>query len=200
LPPSNFVRTGGGLASAAAGLLLLFGHLLDLGGDREYDTVLGGNLVLAAHVVLVFALVALYVAQAEQSGLLGSLGVVLNVVGTTLVCGVVMVEIAGASGAEVDTVLGAGLPSVLALLGGLAFLIGLILFGTATMRTGVFPRWAGLLLIVGDVVFGAGSFTGAAATIFEILGAALTCAALVWLGLSLLAESGTSARRPAHVS
>jgi hypothetical protein len=196
----NLVRTGGGLASTAAGLLLLLGHLLDLGGDPEYGTVLGGTLVLMAHVVLVFALVALYAAQAEQSGLLGSLGMVLSVVGTTLVSGVVLVEIAGASGAEVDAVLGAGLPGALALLGGLAFLIGLILFGAATMRAGVFPRWAGLLLIVGDVVFGLGSFAGSAATIFEILGAALTCAALVWLGFSLLSGSGTSARRPARVS
>jgi hypothetical protein len=106
--------------------------------------VLGGTLVLTAHVVLIFVLVALYAAQAEQSGLLGSLGMVLSVVGTTLVSGVVLVEIAGASGTEVDAVLGA-----LALLGGLAFLIGLILFG-------------------------AGSFAGSAATIFEI-----TCAAFV---------------------
>jgi hypothetical protein len=50
---------------------------------------------------------------------------------------------------------------VLALLGGLAFLIGLILFGIATMQAGVFPRLAGLLLIVRDVVFGTVSFAGA---------------------------------------
>jgi hypothetical protein len=200
MPPSNLVRLGGGLANVVAGILLLLGHLLGLGGDPEYGTVLGGILVLTAHVTLVFALVALYAVQAEQSGLLGSLGMVLGVVGTTLVSGVVLVEIASASGAEVDAVLGAGLPSALALLGGLAFLIGLIVFGVATMRAGVFPRLAGLLLIVGDMVFGAGSFAGAAATIFEIVGALITCAALVWLGFSLLSGSGTSAGQPARVS
>jgi hypothetical protein len=68
------------------------------GGDPAYGTVLGGALVLTAHVVLVFAIVALYAAQAEQSGLLGSVGMVLGVVGTTLVSGVVLVEISGASG------------------------------------------------------------------------------------------------------
>ena len=125
---------------------------------------------------------------------------VLSVVGTTLVSGVVLVEIAGASGTEVDAVLGAGLPRALALLGGLAFLIGLILFGAATMRAGVFLRWAGLLLIVGDVVFGLGGFAGSAATIFEIIGALIICAAFVWLGLSLLSGSGASARQPTHVS
>jgi hypothetical protein len=162
--------------------------------------------VLAAHVVLVFALVGLYAAQAERSGLLGSLGMVLSVVGTILVSGVVLVEIAGASGAEVEDVLGAGLSAALVLLGGLAFLIGLILFGVATMGAGVFPRWAGLLLslllIVGDVVFGAGGFAGAAATIFEVVGVLITCAAFVWLGLSLLSEasSGMPSGRTARVS
>ena len=139
----SLVRTGGRLASAAAGLLLLLGHILDVRGDPEYGTVLGGTLVLTAHVVLVFALVALWAAQSERSGLLGSLGMVLGVVGTTLVSGVVMVEIAGASGVEVDAVLGASLPSVLALLGGLAFLIGPILFGVATMRGACCPAGQG---------------------------------------------------------
>jgi hypothetical protein len=162
--------------------------------------VLGGTLVLTAHVVLVFAIVALYAAQAEQSGLLGSVGIVLGVVGTTLVSGVVLVEISGASGAEVDALLESGIPSALALLGGLAFLVGLILFGAATMRAGVFPCRAGLLLIAGDVVFGLGSFAGSAAKIFEIIGAAITCAAFVWLGLSLLSGSGASARQPTRVS
>ncbi len=198
MPSENLVRTGGGLASAAAGVLLLLGHLLDVGGDPQHGTVLGGGLVLTAHLTLVFGLVALWSAQAERGGLLGSLGMVLGVVGTTLVCGVVLVEIAGASGAEVDAVLGAGLPAALALLAGLSFLIGLILFGAATVRAGVFPRLAGLLLIAGDVVFGSGSFAGSAATIFEILGAAITCAALVWLGASLLSGSGATAGRPAR--
>jgi hypothetical protein len=69
--PSKLVRTGGGLVSAAAGILLLLGHLLDFGGDPEYGTVLGGTLVLAAHVGLVFALVALWAAQARQSRMVG---------------------------------------------------------------------------------------------------------------------------------
>ncbi len=200
MPSSNLIWRGGGLASAAAGLLLLLGHLFDLGGNSEYGTVLGGSLVLTAHVVLVFGLVALYAAQVEQSGLLGALGMVLGVVGTTLVSGVVLVEIAGASGAEVENVLGAGLPGALALLGGLAFLIGLILFGAATMRAGVFPRWAAILLIVGDVVFGLGSFAGSAANVFEIVGASITCVALLWLGLSLLSGGTASAGQSTRVS
>lgn len=71
----------------------MIGHLLNLGGDPEYGTVLDSNSVLAAHVLLDFALVALYSAQAERSGVPGILGMVLGVTGTTLVCEVVLVEV-----------------------------------------------------------------------------------------------------------
>jgi hypothetical protein len=198
---SNLVRLGGGLASAAAGVLLVVGHILNLGGDPDYGTVLGASLVLTAHVVLVFALVALYAALAERSGLLGSLGMVLSVVGTTLASAVIFVEIAGASGTDVGAVLGAGVTGALSVLGGLAFFIGLIVFGIATMRAGVFPRWAGLLLIVGDVVFAAGSFLKPAAPTIFVIGALITCAGLVWLGLTLLSgpSGGVSSRQSAHV-
>jgi hypothetical protein len=71
------------------------------------------------------------------------------------------------------------------------------------MRAGVFPRWAGPLLIVGDVVFGAGSFAGAAASIVFVFGALITCAGFVWLGLSLLLSGSRSSvsapPRPARV-
>lgn len=40
---------------------------------------------LTAHVLLVFGLVALYAAQAQQNGLPGAPGMILGVVGTTVV-------------------------------------------------------------------------------------------------------------------
>ena len=92
---SGLVRLGGGLASIVAGVLLLLGHVLNLGGDPEYGTVLGSSSVLAAHILLVFALVALYAAQVERSGSPGVFGMVLSVIGTTL-----------ASGADVEAVTG----------------------------------------------------------------------------------------------
>src|SRR5919199_1033596 len=96
---------GTGLASVAGGILLVAGHLLDLGGHPRYGTVLGQSLVLAAHLVLVFALVGLYAAQARRSGLLGSVGMVVSVLSTALVSSIVLVEIAGAAGTDVEAVL-----------------------------------------------------------------------------------------------
>jgi hypothetical protein len=98
MSPSAAIRWGGGLTSVAAGVLLLLGHIVNLGGATEYGTVLGAVLVLSAHALLVFALVALWAVQAEPSGPLGAAGMVLSVVGTTLNCAAVLAEIAGASG------------------------------------------------------------------------------------------------------
>jgi hypothetical protein len=197
---SEAIRWGGGLTSVAAGLLLLLGHTVNLGGDPEYGTVLGEALVLSAHALLVFALVALWAIQAERSGSLGALGMVLSVLGTTLNCAAVLAEIAGASGADVEAVVGQGVSGTITLLGGLAFLIGLILFGVAIMRARVLPRWLGPLLILGDVVFAVGTFAGSAALIVEVLGALITCTAFVWLGLALLSASDTPVQRTAQVS
>lgn len=184
----------------AAGLLLLLGHLVNLGGDPEYGKVLGETLVLSAHALLVFALIALWAVQAERSGSLGAVGMVLSVLGTTLNCAAVLAEIAGASGADVDPVVSEGVSGTITLLGGLAFLIGLILFGIATMRAGVLPRWAGPLLVLGDVVFAVGTFAGSAALLVEVLGALITCAAFVWLGLALLSTGDAPLSRSARVS
>src|SRR5439155_18883699 len=108
------------------------------------------------------------------------------VLGTTLNCAAIFVEIAGAAGRDVDAVLTSGVTGALTLLGGLAFFIGLILLGVAIWRAGVFPRWVGLVLIAGNVVFAAGSFGGSAAPIVEVAGAVLTGAAFAWLGWALL--------------
>ncbi len=202
MPLSNLVRAGGGLTSAAAGILLALGHIFNLGGNPAYGTVLGTSLVFIAHVILVFALVAIYSAQSERSGPLGSWGMVLSVLGTTLASAVVFVEIAGASGVDVEPVLGTGAPAIIDLLGSLGFFIGLILFGVAVMRAGVFARWAGLLLIVGDIVFAVGSFAGSAAPVVFVIGGVITGAGFAWLGLSLLSGQRRSlpARQSARVS
>ena len=117
MSPSAAIRWGGGLTSVAAGVLLLLGHIVNLGGDPEYGTVLGEVLVLSAHALLVFALVSLWAVQAEPSGSLGAAGMVLSVLGTTLNCAGVLAEIAGASGADVDPVIGQGVPGTITLLG-----------------------------------------------------------------------------------
>src|SRR5918993_5682774 len=94
---SNLIRWGGGLACVVAGFLLAIGQIVNLlVGDREFGAVLGGNLVLIAHVLLIFAFMALYRAQARRSGVLGVLGMAMGIIGTALVVTIVFVTTAGA--------------------------------------------------------------------------------------------------------
>jgi len=64
----------------------------------------------------------------------------------------------------------------------------------------VLPRWAGPILILGDVVLAVGTFAGSTALIVEVLGALITCTALVWLGLALLSASDTPLQGTARVN
>ena len=68
--------------------------------------------------------------------------------GATLASGEILVAISGVSGAEGEAAASAGVWGVLALLGGLASLIGVMLFGAAAMRGDGVPRWAGVRLVV----------------------------------------------------
>jgi hypothetical protein len=110
---------------------------------------------------------------------------ILSVLGTALVSCVVLVEIAGAGGTAVENVLAGGIAGMLAPLAGLGFFVGWLLFALGTMRARAFPRGAGLLVMVGDLVFGARSTAGVAAPLLVIGGAILTGAGFIWLGLLL---------------
>jgi hypothetical protein len=180
---------GSGVASIAAGLFLMLGHLVDGGASGAGTTVTGLSMVLAAHLLMVLALVGSYAAQASRMRLVGPLGMILSVLGTALVSGVVLVEIAGAGGAAVEDVLAGGAAGMLAMLAGLGFFVGLLLFAIGMIRARVFPRGAALLLIAGDLVFAAASFAGTAASLLIVGGAILTGAGFAWLGLLLLARA-----------
>jgi len=180
---------GSGVASITAGILLMLGHLVDSGASGTGTTVGGLSMVLAAHLLMVLALVGSYAAQASRMRLVGPLGMLLSVLGTALVSGVVLVEMAAAGGAAVERVLAGGVAGTLAMLAGLGFFVGLLLFAIGTMRARVFPRGAGLLLIAGDLVFAAASAAGTAAPLLIIGGAILTGAGFIWLGLSLLTQA-----------
>jgi hypothetical protein len=181
---SNLVRSGGGLASAVAGVLLVAGHLLDLGGDPEYGAreVPGARRPRAARLRPRSALRR--PGGKERSS--GDSGDGARRGGNDA-------RLRGSPGRDLWGLRGGGGRRARSgrlgharRAGGFAFFFGLILFGLATMRAGVFPRWAGLLLIAGDVVFAAGDLAGPAAPMVFVLGAALTCAGFVWLGLALL--------------
>jgi hypothetical protein len=85
------------------------------------------------------------------------------------------------------------------------FVVGLVLLGIATMRARVFPQWAGLLLIVGVVVFGI-SFVisifglGALASVLSSVSGVLGLLGLGWMGYALWTEKGEGEAVPQPVA
>jgi hypothetical protein len=153
MAPAKLIWRGGGPASVMAGILLATGQITNLfRGDPQFDTVLGGNLILIAHVLLIFAFIALYGAQAGRSGVLGLLGTAMGVLGTTLIVTIVFADTAGAHSARapptddvssvrstIPEAAGWILDSAYSVLGPPFFTVGLMLFGLATMALAGFP-------------------------------------------------------------
>lgn len=155
----------GGLAAIGSALLALLSFVLYLvivGGDRLSEAAtsaaffLPSGAQLLATALLLIGLVALFARQAGAFGALGLAGFALALLGTTLAAGAawsqvfVVPRLAEVAPAVADR----GSGSVLAgfLLSYLLFGAGWLLFGVATLRTRLFPRWAVILLIVGAVV------------------------------------------------
>jgi hypothetical protein len=149
-----------------------------------------------------FGLTGLYTRQVEQSGWLGFIGYLVLTLWLAMVMGFTFIEVfilpilASASPAFVEGFVGmftgtpssidlGALPTIWAISGPL-YLLGGIVFGIATFRAGVFPRWAGVLLAVGTAA-------GPAAILFppDYVGlvAVPVGIALAWLGYALWSES-----------
>jgi hypothetical protein len=184
-----------------AGLLYASGALLHPVGENLV-AVNSGNWVIS-HVVywvsvLLFqlGLVGLYAHQAEQTGWLGLVGFVLAFVGSALVGSTVLMAstllplIAGEAPAILEQAMTP--PDFLLPVFVLGFGLGWTLFGIATMRAGVFPRWAGLLLILGVTLFmisEAAPFEAELAHLLVTFGDIIFGFGLVWLGKALWSKS-----------
>ncbi len=187
------------VASAVLGVLSLVLYVAVVGGGRISEAAtsaaffLPSGSQLLAMVLLLVGLVGLFARQVEVFGALGLAGFFLAVVGTALAAGAlwsqvfVVPRLAEAAPEVADR----GEGSVLAgfLLSFLLFGVGWAVFGAATLRARVFPRWAAVLLIVGAVV-----------SILPLPSRALIVeVAAACLGFILLAERGAPDRGPARV-
>ena len=160
-----------------------------------------------------FGMAGLYARQVEETGWLGLAGFLLLTVWMTLVCGFSFVEafilpaLASASPVFVESFLGmlTGTPGAIDLgvlsaiwnISGPMFILGPLLFGIATFRARVLPRWAGALLALNAVLVPLGALVPPehqAKIIMIPVGLALA-----WLGYALFAERREKASEPAPV-
>lgn len=196
---SNLIRWGG-LAVALGGALFVAGDLLGLTLDGSFagyaDTgtfVAQSALYLLGAALVLLGLVGLYARQAEDSGKLGLAGFLLAFLGTALLTGLMWTQAFVVPGLAAEAPVLLETEPLGSMLSFIAFTVGWLVFGVATLRARVYPRAAAILLIIGAMLPFAGFVLPASAFVFGI--------AVAWLGLSLwtreAAATGQTARSPA---
>jgi hypothetical protein len=167
-PPDGLSRFigAGAWAAMAGGSAMVASLLLDWLvvpheqlGTEAFLTILylvSSGLRLLSLVLLPWALIGIYGHQSRSAGTFGLWAFALAFLGATLTVGNVWAEVfvwptlaqaapgmMSGSVADMSSYLVAGLNVSFPLFG-----LGLVLFGVATFRAGVYPRWAAVLLIV----------------------------------------------------
>lgn len=203
----NIMRLAG-LSALVAGLcFIIVGLFHPLNVPSAVTTATWTNVHLVAIAMSLFGLfgmAGLYARQAKKSGWLGLVGFVLFSVWLALMVGFFFIEtfvlppLATTLPAFVEGFLGmfSGSVSVLDLgilptlwtLSGPLFIVGPLLFGIATFRAGILPRWAGGLLALGAVLIPAAALLPAEHEPKVMIPVGL---ALAWLGYALFAERRT---------
>ena len=163
---SRFVRAGAWIA-IASGVALVASLLLEwlvvpfeqLGQTEAYLTgsyLVSSGLRLLSTILLLWALIGIYERQARAAGTFGLWAFVVAFLGTALTAGNVWAEVfvwptlaqvapnmLSGQATEAGSYLVSGISLSAPLLG-----LGMTLFGVATFRARVYPRWAPILLIV----------------------------------------------------
>jgi hypothetical protein len=156
-----------------------------------------------------FGLAGLYIRQAEKSGWLGLIGFVMLSLWFAIVLGFSFVEafmlpsfatvlpafvngwmgIFNSTPSEINL----GILPTLWTLAAPLYLLGGLLFGIATFRAGILPRWAGLLLAAGTILTPVAAFLPLDLQPKIAVPVGL---ALVWLGYALWSERRQDASAP----
>jgi hypothetical protein len=159
------------------------------------------SLKLAMCLFFLAGITGIYARQAEKAGWLGLAGFVLLIVSWFLQTGFVFAEIfilpvlATAAPQFIDSYLGVvnGSPGAMDIgalvpaygVVGITYLLGGLVFGIATVRAGVLPRWPAILLAVTAVVTPAAALLPHAIQRYAAVPMGI---ALIWLGYSLWSE------------
>jgi hypothetical protein len=180
------------------GLLRVISMLLHPSG-RDLTSVLNSSwapvhaLAVASLILILIGLVGLYAKQSEKCGILGLIGFGVAFIGTVLVTGLLYFEafimpvLAIEAPALVDEKgpIFTGPTGIIFPVSLMAFMLGYLIFGIATIRAKLLSRWGTLLIIIGAVLFGIGPLL---VQIVVVAGAVVFGIGIFWLGYDLWKE------------
>lgn len=209
---STLMRLGG-LSAILAGvcfLVLGFIHPVNIPSSVTTATwVIVHYFATALGFFGLFGIAGLYARQVEKAGWLGLVGFILFTAWMTLVCGFSFVEafilprlatefpvfVKGLLGmfSSVPSEINLGVLPTLWTISGIMYFLGPMLFGIATFRARVLPRWAGALLVLGALLIPVGAIVPPAWQPKIMIPVGL---AFVWLGYTLFSERRAPALEP----
>jgi len=196
-----------GLVSVVAGALYALAALLhpvgeDLAAISSPNWVPAHLLFWVSVILMLFCLVGLCARQLDKMGWLGLVSFVLAFVGTALVGGILLMvaTVIPIIAIQAPALLGQAMtpPPFAAAVFTLSFGLGYILFGVATARAGVTPRWSGFMLIIGVAFFmiaEAALFGPTLSHGIVTLGDVVFGLGLVWMGYTLWSEKRVLTRK-----
>ena len=203
MPTANLVRWSG-LISLLAGILFALAAFIHPAGEdlATYNSprwVTAHLLGWVSVMLMQLGLIGLYARQVEKTAWLGLVGFILAFIGTgfagaiQFMVATIIPLVAAKATAIFDQARTP--PSFAVPLLALGFGLGYVLFGIATMRAGVLPRWSGLLLSIGvsffmfaEVSREASLLSGTLPHVIGDSGAAVLGLGLAWMGYALWSE------------
>lgn len=141
-------------------------------------------LLLLSSICLLLSLPAMYARQANTAGWIGLAGFAL------LQTGVLILVMISATPLLYPSLKSAPGENMVFFLLGIAFTVGLLLTGAATLQAGIYPHWAGILLLAATagfffVFFVAEFLPAGAGQVGSAFFGVLLGIALAWIGLSM---------------
>ncbi len=201
---TNIYRLSG-IVLAVGGLIGVVAFVLDLVVDAHYphiedDTLLAATtsawvihvaLLFISALLIVLALPGLYARLREKGGILGLIAFVLTFIGVMIgdmmnaaISAFALPPLTASTAGRAVLLNNPPYPGIVGGLGGIFTLLGVLLLGIVLVRARVLPRWVGVPLIAGVIVFIPGVTLGANA-----LGPLIIYAGFALCGVMLMSRT-----------
>lgn len=161
------------ICSALSGILLITGWTINI----ERDSLIGSSLVLTGYVLAIFAFFGIGAIQRDKLSYFGFAAWALIIIANALFIPWVFLDMARAStiSQEIDWwyIERNGATGIVAIIGGISFVLGFIIFAIDIIRVKILNPWPAYLLILAALQPALTSFTGMSKMLARIAGIAL---------------------------